>query len=216
MSLINLLSNAMLNVPLIGKRLKVARLNTVLSEVEHIKKQFNKPMVRFDDNMNGLYDCLKGLDMGLQEDIRWFLTLDITCYSKTSTEAATYLKRHLENGFPQEEHFFKNTSVGSLETAFMDWYSNLETAQAFVDQFIYVLDLYCSENPRKVKHLEELDEQDDVGGSEVYRTVRNRELNQSLIEFFNNNQFRLILDDFLIMVEVVIYSQLRRLNGQTI
>jgi hypothetical protein len=214
MALANLVSNAFVNVPYFGKRIKIARLNSVLLEIEHIKKQFNKPMVRFDDNIHALYDCLKGLDLTLQEDIGWFLDLDITCYSKTSTEAVTYLKRHVENAFPKEEHFFKNTSVGSLETGFMDWYSNYDTAQEFVDTFLYVIDLYCAENPRSSKRpVFDAEEQDDVFGTDVYTDSRKRELTQSMIEFFINQPFRLLLDDFLVLVEVVIYSQLRRLNG---
>lgn len=214
MSLANLVSNAVANIPYFGKRMKVARLNSVLSEIEHIKKQFNKPMVRFDDNIHALYDCLKGLDLTLEEDIGWFLDLDITCFSKTSTEAATYLKRHIENAFPKDEHFFKNLSVGSLETGFMDWYSNYDTAQEFIDLFVYAIDLYCAENPKSAKYkVHGAEEQDDISGSEVYTDSRKRELNHSMIEFFSNQPFRLLLDDFLVMVEVVIYSQLRRLNG---
>lgn len=217
MSLANLFSDVFLNVPYFGKRFKIARLNSVLAEVAHIKKQFNKPMVRFDDNIHALYDCLRGLDLTLQEDIEWFLTLDITCYTKTSTEAAKYLNRHFENGFPKEEHFFKVLSVGSLETGLLDWYSNFDTAQEFIDLFFYVIDVYCAENLRSVKSPAfDPDEQDDVSGSVAYTDSRKREINPSLMDFFNSNTFKLVLEDFMVVIEVVIYSQLRRLNGETI
>lgn len=218
MSLINLLFKPFESIPYVGKRMKINKLNKVLLDIEDIKKQFNKPMVRFDDNIHRLYDCLKGLDLTLVEDYEWYLSLDITTRTKTSVGASRYITEHINNLFPKEDIYFRESNVSNISVRFLDWCNNTESLQEFVFKFLYVLDLYCEENPKVIKCFSDDPEiQGDVFvGHNVYKPLRSKELNYSLLEFFNNNTFRLILDDFITSVQVVIYSQLGGLNGHRI
>ena len=189
-------------LPKLGKGLKLIKYRQVIEKLEFVEKQFNKPMVSFDANIHALYDCLQGPVVELDEDFDWFMTLGITTYTETSGLASEFISRVLNNEFFKYDEYFKELNVSSRETEFLAWYSNIEATQGFLDQFMYLLQLYCIENPKD----EEL--------GDVYREDNRRELNKSTIAFFNSQHFRLMLDDFITMVKLSIHSQVRRINGE--
>lgn len=189
------------NLPFIGKRVQSDYYKGLLAQIIKFEKQYNKPTVKFDQLIHDLYDCLASAPIAICEDFDWFLTLAITAHTKTSRDALEYLCA-LENGHSfQFDPYFKEFHVSSKETDFLAWYSNRETATSFIWRFLQVLQLYCLENP--------LDENEGVPFSEHRKVI-----NKQTMEFLNGSYFRLVLDDFITIVQLAIDSQLRRLNGE--
>lgn len=188
--------------PLIGHQIKLGYYRSVMDKVENIEKRFNKPMVKFEDNIHALYDCLQGSKITIHEDFDWFLVLGITTYTKTARKTVEFFDRLVEGELFKFEEYFKELNVSSRETAFLDWYSNFEDAQDFLDGFMYMMQLYCLENP--------LNEEE----GEVYKGSNRWEIKKGTLEFLNSSYFRLVLDDFITLVKLSIDSQVRRLNGE--
>lgn len=188
-------------LPFVGKQVSLSYYKSVMDKVLFIEKQFNKPMVTFDHNVHALYDCLQGAKIVLHEDFDWFLELGITTYTKTSGMTSQFFDRVIAGEFFKFEDYFKELNVSSRETAFLDWYSNFEDTQEFVDAFIYMMQIYCAENP--------LDEE-----GEVYQGNSRQEINKTTLDFISSSYFRLVLDDFITVIKLSIDSQVRRLNGE--
>lgn len=189
------------NLPFIGKRVERDYYKELSAHIVKFEKQYNKPTVKFDQLIHDLYDCLAAAPIAICEDFDWFLTLAITAHTKTSGSALEFL-HELEDrtAFPFDP-YFKEFHVSSKETDFLAWYSNRETTMAFIWRFLQVLQLYCLENP--------LDENEGVAFSEHRKAIT-----KPMLEFFNGSYFRLVLDDFITIVQLAIDSQLRRLNDK--
>lgn len=189
------------NLPFIGKKVQLDYYSELMAHLTKFEKQYNKPTVKFDQLIHDLYDCLASAPLAICEDFDWFLTLAITAQTKTSRDALEFLCA-LEEGHPfQFDPYFKEFHVSSKETDFLAWYSNGETAMGFIWQFMQVLQLYCLENP--------LDENEGVAFSEHRKAI-----SKPMMEFMSGSYFRLVLDDFITIVQLAIDSQLRRLNGE--
>lgn len=194
--------NLLGNLPLVGKQVSLSYYKSVMDKVLFIEKQFNKPMVTFDHNVHALYDCLQGAKIVLHEDFDWFLTLGITTYTKTSGMTSQFFARIIAGEVFKFEDYFKELNVSSRETAFLDWYSNFDDTQDFADVFIYMLQIYCLENP--------INEEE----GEVYKGNSRWEINKTTLDFISSSYFRLVLDDFITLVKLSVDSQVRRLNGE--
>ena len=194
------------NWPVIGKQIQLDYYNSVIERITNIEKRYNSPRVGYDTHIHSLYDCLYGSMIELDEDIQWFLTLGITTYTKTSAMASECLQRIIKGEIFKYEEYFKELNVSSRETEMLDWYSNYEDTAAFMGDYLYMMQVYCLENP--------LDDNDETGaGAEVYKDSNRWEINRSTLDFINSSHFRLMLDDFITVIKLSIDSQIRRLNG---
>lgn len=191
------------NWPVIGKQIQVQHYTSLMDEVDLLEKQFNKARVRFEVIIRDLYDCLERSPVTLNEDFNWFLSISITSYTNTSTAAHYLLDRILKGEFFKYDLYIKELNVSSRETDFLDWYSSNYTVQMFMENFHYLMGLYCLENPLDEEH-----------GDHTYKETNRLEINRSTLDFLNSSHFRLVLDDYLTMVRMSIDSQLRRLNGE--
>lgn len=189
------------NLPFIGKRFQADYYNELMGQITKFDKLFNKPTVKFDQIIHDLYDCLVTAPLDVCEDFDWFMTLGITAHTKTSRDALAFLYELGESRPFKFDPYFKEFHVSSKETDFLAWYSNRDSAMQFVWMFMEVLQLYCLENP--------LDENDGAEFKEHRKAI-----NKPTMEFFNSSYFRLVLDDFITIVQLSIDSQLRRLNGE--
>lgn len=191
------------NWPVIGKDIQRDHYNKVSAEIEGVLKRFNHPKVTLTDSVRCLYDCLKGLDIRLHDDFSWYPNVAISAYTKTSYDASALLHMTLAGGFPRYDEYFKELYVSNHETSFLDWYSNPESAEEFLGQFMLILHLYCEDNPV-----------DEEYGEQYRFDYQRKELKPGLLDFFSSRYFRLVLDDFITLVRLAIHTQLRRLNGE--
>jgi len=191
------------NWPIIGEEIQRDHYNKVLAEIEGVRKRFNHPKVTLTDSIHCLYDCLKGLDIRLYDDFSWYPNVGISAYTKTSQEATALLRMILTGGIPRYDEYFKELYAVDHETGFLDWYSNPESTDELLGQFMLILDLYCEDNPK-----------DDEYGERYKFEYQRKELKPSLLDFFSSRYFRLVLDDFITLVRLAIHTQLRRLNGE--
>ena len=189
------------NLPFVGKRVQVNYYNSLMEYLTNFEKRVNKPTVKFDQMIHGLYDCLVGAPIAICEDFDWFMTLGITAHTKTARDALAFVYALEEKHHFKFDPFFKEFHVSSKETDFLAWYSNADAATHFIWGFLQLLQLYCLENP--------LNEQEGDTFKE-HRTV----ITSPTLEFFNSSYFRLVLDDFITIVQIAIDSQLRRLNAE--
>lgn len=192
------------SMPWFGKGVQLTEYKRIIDKLDYIEKQFNKPMVSFDANIHALYDCLQGTEIELDDDFDWFMTLGITTYTETSGLALQFVTRILNDEYFKYDDYFKELNVINRETEFLEWYSNMDSIQLFMDRFSYMLKLYCLENPKEA----------DIEHGEAYNENNRLELNRSTLLFFGSQHFRLVLDDYITLVRLSIDSQVRRLNGE--
>lgn len=129
-------------LPFIGKYIRMQVDKATLKELRFIEKQFGSTTVRFDTLIHDLYDCLKDLERPLAIDPLKFHNYTFTIHTRSSKTIAVYLERIFENENLNFDAYF-GLYVNSREVSFLDWYSNEESVEKFVDQMLSLLMLTC-------------------------------------------------------------------------
>lgn len=176
------------NWPIIGKVILRKIDIAMLLELQEIEARFALPSVRFVNQINDLYDCLKELQRPLQIDMSLFHDYVLAINTSSSRTISGLFERIADNeGLDLEEHFSKS---GSRVSKFLDWYSNEESVNYFINNTYTLVELYCSRNKRK----------DDP------RELKPIKCNEATERLLNSRWFRVLVND-LIQVLVVILSQ---------
>lgn len=129
-------------LPFIGKYIRMQVDKATLKELLFIEKQFGSTTVRFDTLIHDLYDCLKDLERPLAIDPIKFHNYTFTIHTRSSKTIAVYLERIYENENLNFDAYF-GLYINSREASFLDWYSNEESVEKFVDQMLGLLMLAC-------------------------------------------------------------------------
>jgi len=129
-------------LPFIGKYIRMQVDKATLKELLLIEKRFGSTTVRFDTLIHDLYDCLKDLERPLAVDPVKFHNHTFTIHTRSSKTIAVYLERIFENENLNFDAYF-GLYVNSREVSFLDWYSNEESVEKFVDQMLGLLMLTC-------------------------------------------------------------------------
>ncbi len=129
-------------LPFIGKYIRMQVDKATLKELLFIEKQFGSTTVRFDTLIHDLYDCLKDLERPLAIDPVKFHNYTFTIHTRSSKTIAVYLKRIYENENLNFDAYF-GLYINSRQASFLDWYSNEESIEKFVDQMLGLLMLAC-------------------------------------------------------------------------
>lgn len=129
-------------LPFIGKYIRMQVDKATLKELLFIEKQFGSTTVRFDTLIHDLYDCLKDLERPLAIDPVKFHNYTFTVHTRSSKTIAVYLERIYENENLNFDAYF-GLYINSRQASFLDWYSNEESIEKFVDQMLGLLMLAC-------------------------------------------------------------------------
>lgn len=129
-------------LPFIGKYIRMQVDKATLKELLFIEKQFGSTTVRFDTLIHDLYDCLKDLERPLAIDPVKFHNYTFTIHTRSSKTIAVYLERIYENENLNFDAYF-GLYINSRQASFLDWYSNEESIEKFVDQMLGLLMLAC-------------------------------------------------------------------------
>lgn len=129
-------------LPFIGKYIRKQVDKATLKELLFIEKQFASTMVRFDTLIHDLYDCLKDLERPLAVDPIKFHNRQLVIHTRSSKTISMYLERIYENENLNFDVYF-GVYTNSREAGFLDWFSNEESVEKFVDQMLGLLMLAC-------------------------------------------------------------------------
>lgn len=174
----------------------------LLTEVQRVHERFNSATARFVDTVHDLYDCLKGAEIALYEDFRWFHGLGISTHTKTAAEAYELVRKVVEGYvFLKAEDHLRQTDHAK-ETPFINWYSHANDYQGFITLMLVVLENYCYHKPRDP----ELGPQFELGDQIRWRN--------GAAEFCNGPYFKMMIDDLVTMVRLALDSNIRRLDAK--
>lgn len=129
-------------LPFIGKYIRTRVDKATLKELLAIEKRFDLPTVRFDTLIHDLYDCLKDLERPLAIDPNNFHNYELVIHTRSSKTISTYLERIYNNENLNFDAYL-GVYVHSRRAGFLDWYSNEESVEQFVDQVMGLLALTC-------------------------------------------------------------------------
>ncbi len=148
-------------IPFLGKYVRKQVDLAFIKELKSIEERFSSPLVRFDTLIFDLYDCLNELKRPLQIDPRDFHGYDLLIHTRSSNSISSYLERIYENENLNIDTFF-NVHANPRRTPFLNWYSNDETVELFIDQMIGLLGLLCVKSDRKEWKPDKLPENNEA------------------------------------------------------
>lgn len=125
-------------LPFIGKYIRMQVDKATLKELLFIEKQFASSTVRFDTLIHDLYDCLKDLERPLAVDPIKFHNYQLLIHTRSSKTISVYLERIYGNENLNFDAYF-GLYINQREAGFLDWYSNDESVEKFVDQMMGLL-----------------------------------------------------------------------------
>lgn len=129
-------------LPFIGKYMRMQVDKATLKELRLIETQFASSTVRFDTLIHDLYDCLKDLERPLAVDPSRFHNYQFRVHTRSSKTISMYLERIYANENLNFDVYF-GVYINSRPAEFLDWYSNEESLELFVDQMMGLLMLSC-------------------------------------------------------------------------
>lgn len=179
-------------LPWVGDHFKMKLDEALLVRLDAIEARFSSASVRFATQLHDLYDCLKDLESPLEIEVSRFHGFAMLTHTKTSKEAQKLLERLEQGSYVQPEDYFR--SAGAKHVNFLDWYSNEESVNAFVNQMTRLLIIYCTNNNRST--VEEAD---------VF--VEPVETNEVTELFMGTKWFKLMILDLIQMLSVILFER---------
>lgn len=189
-----------LNNTFMKRWVALAYQRELMAEIERVYERFNSATARFIDTVHDLYDCLKGADIALHEDFRWFAYLSISTHTKTAAEAHELVRKVVDGYvFLKAEDHLKQ-SDHSQPSPLLNWYSHATDVQGFITLMMVVLENYCYHMPR-----------DPEVGPEFVLGDQIRWRNGAA-EFCKSPHFKMMIDDLVVSVRLALVSNIRRLD----
>lgn len=137
---------AMSRLPVLGNRYRLRLDTLLLQRLEMIEGRFFKASGRFINQLHDLYDCLQGVQGPLDVDPKACLNIPMVAHTNSSNDAYRLLEDLKTGKYHNPHHYFKKDG-GRRHDSFLDWYSNPQSLQEFLDGMMTLLGLYCKANP---------------------------------------------------------------------
>ena len=166
-----------------------------IDQLNSIENQFTGGVKSFNQNVESLYDCVIKLPLSIQEDFRLFMTQGFFLSTKTSIKASECVSRYLTGVFVDNTLYLDELHA---EKAFVDWYSNAESADEFVEGMFSLLYRFVVYK-RSINNQLDINEIGMVG-----------KLSEVEIDLFSSHHFKLLVMDFISVYKVILLSHDRR------
>ena len=166
-----------------------------IDQLNSIENQFTGGVKSFNQNVESLYDCVIKLPLSIQEDFRLFMTQGFFLSTKTSIKASECVSRYLTGVFVDNTLYLDELHA---EKAFVDWYSNAESVDEFVEGMFSLL-------YRFVVYKRSINDQLDINEIGVVG-----KLSEVEIDLFSSHYFKLLVMDFISVYKVILLSHDRR------
>lgn len=173
-------------LPFIGKYIRLQVDRGYLVELRSIEARFNGVLDRFDTLVSDLYDCLKDLERPLGIEANKFHNYGLVIHTRSSRTVTEYLERVYGNEFVNLDAYF-SLYASSREVSFLDWYSNEESVEKYVDQMIGLLGLVCVQYK-----------------CEGYETLIVPESNETLAKLMSSRWLKLLIMDLIHVLTTVL------------
>ena len=188
-------------VPFVGNWARLEHCKWLLTQFDQVERGFNSPTVRFADALKLLYDnLLETSQLHFEEDFKWFNTIELNTFTKTSGEAHRLLEA-LHKGLTIDvEDFYRSHEVRK-NVGFMQWYSSSYTLDLFFANGVSTVGMYCEVNAEQVSVEQAL-------------VAKKRPWNPPLDAFLASRYFKMMVEDLITVARIVVHSQIRVLNGE--
>ena len=166
-----------------------------IDQLNSIENQFTGGVKSFNQNVESLYDCVIKLPLSIQEDFRLFMTQRFFLSTKTSIKASECVSRYLTGVFVDNTLYLDELHA---EKAFVDWYSNAESVDEFVEGMFSLL-------YRFVIYKRSINDQLDI--NEIGMVGK---LSEVEIDLFSSHYFKLLVMDFISVYKVILLTHDKR------
>jgi hypothetical protein len=191
--------SALRKVPGVQRWATTGYYRLLLKDLTEATDQFGKRNVRYVDVIHRLYDVLKDAELSYEEDFDWMRNQLITVSTKTSGDAYTLLSILIEEKrIALTETYFRAAPI--VPVPVNTWYSNQYSVERFLDLGLTLLELYCLYNPK----LEDVKTSAEGLADQDIPT-----LNPSLQQLLSGKDFKLLVEDLIEVVRLIVRSHVR-------